>query len=129
RPAGRVVSVLEKFGLFGKVPVVGLAKQQEEIFFPNKPDSLLLPRHSQALYLLQRIRDEAHRFGITAHRKKRTKLGLASQLDSVPGIGPARRKILLKHFGSMDKIREASLEELKAVLPENAAQAVKEHLE
>ncbi len=125
----RAVSVLEKFDLFGKVPVVGLAKQQEEIFFPNKPDSLLLPRHSQALYLLQRIRDEAHRFGITAHRKKRTKLGLASQLDSVPGIGPARRKILLKHFGSMDKIREASLEELKTVLPENAAQAVKEHLE
>ena len=125
----RAVSVLERFDLFGKVPVVGLAKQQEEIFFPNKPDSLLLPRHSQALYLLQRIRDEAHRFGITAHRKKRTKLGLASQLDSVPGIGPARRKILLKHFGSMDKIREASIEELKAVLPENAAQAVKEHLE
>ncbi len=125
----RAVSVLERFDLFGRVPVVGLAKQQEEIFFPNKPDSLLLPRHSQALYLLQRIRDEAHRFGITAHRKKRTKLGLASQLDSVPGIGPARRKILLKHFGSMDKIREASIEELKAVLPENAAQAVKEHLE
>ena len=79
--------------------------------------------------MLQRIRDEAHRFGITAHRKKRTKLGLASQLDSVPGIGPARRKILLKHFGSVDKIKQASLEELKAVLPENAAQAVKEHLE
>ncbi len=126
---GRAVAVLEKFGLLGKVPVVGLAKQQEEIFFPNKPDSLLLPRHSQALYLVQRIRDEAHRFGITAHRKKRTKLGLASQLDSIPGIGPARRKTLLKHFGSVDKIREASLEELKAVLPENAAQAVKEHLE
>ena len=126
---GRAVGVLEQFGLFGRVPVVGLAKQREEIFFPNKPDSLLLPRHSQALYLLQRIRDEAHRFGITAHRKKRTKLGLASQLESVPGIGPARRKLLLKHFGSMDKIRQASLDELKAVLPENAAQAIKAHLE
>ena len=65
---------------------------------------MLLPRHSQALYLLQRIRDEAHRFGITAHRKRRTKLGLASQLEAVPGIGPERRKLLLKHFGSMDKI-------------------------
>ncbi len=126
---GRAVSVLEKFGLYGRVPVVGLAKQHEEIFFPNKSDSLMLPRHSQALYLLQRIRDEAHRFGITAHRKKRTKLGLASQLEAVPGIGPARRKLLLKHFGSIDKIRQASLEELKEVLPADAAEAVKAHLE
>jgi excinuclease ABC subunit C len=89
----------------------------------------MLPRHSQALYLVQRIRDEAHRFGITAHRKRRTKLGLASQLDAVPGIGPARRKQLLKHFGSLDKIRQASLEELKEVLPANAAEAIKAHLE
>ncbi len=126
---GRAVTVLEKFSLFGKVPVAGLAKQHEEIFFPNKPDSLLLPRHSQGLYLVQRIRDEAHRYGITAHRKKRTKLGMASQLDSIPGIGPTRRKSLLKHFGSIDKIREASLEELKAVVPESAAQAIKAHLE
>ena len=72
----------------------------------------MLPRHSQGLYLIQRIRDEAHRYGITAHRKKRQKLGMASQLDSIPGIGPARRKALLKHFGSVDKIREASVEEL-----------------
>jgi excinuclease ABC subunit C len=126
---GRAVNVLEKFNLFGKVPVAGLAKQHEEIFFPNKPDSLLLPRHSQGLYLIQRIRDEAHRYGITAHRKKRTKLGMASQLDAIPGIGPTRRKSLLKHFGSIDKIRAASLEELKAVVPENAAQAIKAHLE
>jgi excinuclease ABC subunit C len=126
---GRAVNVLEKFNLFGKVPVAGLAKQHEEIFFPNKPDSLLLPRHSQGLYLVQRIRDEAHRYAITAHRKKRTKLGMASQLDAIPGIGPTRRKSLLKHFGSIDKIREASLEELKAVIPESAAQAIKAHLE
>ena len=126
---GRAVNVLEKFELYGKVPVVGLAKQQEEIFFPHKSDSLMLPRHSQALYLVQRIRDEAHRYGITAHRKKRQKLGMASQLDSIPGIGPARRKALLKHFGSVDKIREASLEELKAVIPEDAANSIKAHLE
>jgi excinuclease ABC subunit C len=125
----RAVTVLEKFNLLDKVPVAGLAKQKEEIFFPNKPDSLLLPRHSQGLYLIQRIRDEAHRYGITAHRKKRTKLGMASQLDSIPGIGPTRRKSLLKHFGSIDKIREASLEELKTVVPENAAQSIKAHLE
>jgi excinuclease ABC subunit C len=126
---GRAVQVLERFELADKVPVVGLAKQEEEIFFPHKSDSLMLPRHSQGLYLVQRIRDEAHRFGITAHRKKREKLGMASILDAIPGIGPIRRKALLKHFGSVDKIREASIEELKAVVPENAAHAIKAHLE
>ena len=126
---GRAVNVLEKFELYGKVPVVGLAKQQEEIFFAYKSESLMLPRHSQALYLVQRIRDEAHRYGITAHRKKRQKLGMASQLDAIPGIGPARRKALLKHFGSLDKIRQASLEELKVVVPEDAANSIKAHLE
>jgi excinuclease ABC subunit C len=126
---GRAVQVLEKFELLDKVPVVGLAKQQEEIFFPHRSESLLLPRHSQGLYLVQRIRDEAHRYGITAHRKKREKLGMASILDSIPGIGPSRRKALLKHFGSVDKIRGASIEELKVVVPENAAHAIKAHLE
>ncbi|MEK6754310.1 MAG: excinuclease ABC subunit UvrC [Chloroflexota bacterium] len=127
----RVVKVLEQFDLFGKVPVVGLAKQEEEIFFPHNSQPLILPRHSQGLYLVQRIRDEAHRYGITAHRKKRTKLGLASQLDSIPGIGPTRRKALLKHFGSMDKIREATIEELAAVkgMNESAAESIKAHLE
>src|SRR5512147_424541 len=125
----RAVNVLQRFELFDKVPVVGLAKQQEEIFFPYKSDSLMLPRHSQALYLVQRIRDEAHRYGITAHRKKRQKLGMASQLDAIPGIGPARRKALLKHFGSVDKIRQASVDELKTVVPEDAANSIKAHLE
>jgi excinuclease ABC subunit C len=92
-----------------------LAKQEEEIFFPHKSDSLMLPRHSQGLYLVQRIRDEAHRFVITSHRARRSKQGMASVLDSIPGIGPAKRKALLKHFGSVDKIREATLEELSAV--------------
>jgi excinuclease ABC subunit C len=126
---GRAVQVIEKYELTGKIPIVGLAKQQEEIFFPHKSESLMLPRHSQALYLVQRIRDEAHRYGITAHRKKRQKLGMASILDAVPGIGPARRKALLKHFGSVDKIRAASLEELKSVVPDDAAQSIKGHLE
>ncbi len=126
---GRAVDVLEKYDLMDKIPVVGLAKQREEIFFPHQSESLMLPRHSQALYLVQRIRDEAHRYGITAHRKKRQKLGMASQLDLIPGIGPARRKALLKHFGSVDKIREASIEDLKSIVPENAAQSIKAHLE
>ncbi len=128
---GRVVNVLKNAGLFEKVPVVGLAKREEEIFFSFKSEPLLLPRHSQALYLVQRIRDEAHRSGITAHRKKRSKLGLASQLDSIPGIGPAKRKALLKHFGDVDKIRGASLEELMQVkgITKPVAQSIKAHLE
>ncbi len=128
---GRVVKALEQFDLYGRVPVVGLAKQEEEIFFPHRSEPLMLPRHSQALYLIQRIRDEAHRFGIAAHRNKRSKVGLASQLDSIPGIGPTRRKALLKHFGSVDKIREASVEELLKVkgMNETAAKNVKAYLE
>ena len=128
---GRVVKVLEQFDLFDKVPVVGLAKQEEEIFFPHNSEPLLLPRNSQGLYLVQRIRDEAHRYGITAHRARRSKQGLASQLDSIPNIGPTRRKALLKHFGSMDKIKEASIEELAAVkgMNGNAAESIKAHLE
>jgi excinuclease ABC subunit C len=111
----RAVEVLEKVELTEKVPVVGLAKQEEEIFFPHRSNSLMLPRHSQGLYLVQRIRDEAHRFAITAHRARRSKQGMASALDSIPGIGPAKRKALLKHFGCVDKIREAPLEALVAV--------------
>jgi excinuclease ABC subunit C len=128
---GRAVSVLEKFDLLGKVPVVGLAKQQEELFRPGVSQSLLLPRHSQGLYLVQRIRDEAHRFAITAHRARRTKLGLASRLDAIDGIGPARRKALLMKFGSLDAILQASLDELtsiKGITPE-IAMALKSQLE
>jgi len=128
---GRAVAVLDKYGLDKEVALVGLAKQQEEIFFPNRSKGLRLPRHSQGLYLLQRIRDEAHRFAITAHRKQRGKASIVSALDSVPGIGPARRKALLKHFGSVDKIREAGIEELTAVPGIHAAlaESIKEHLE
>jgi excinuclease ABC subunit C len=127
----RAVDVLQKSDLFGKVPVVGLAKEHEELFFPGKSDSLLLPRHSQGLYLVQRIRDEAHRFAITAHRARRSKQGMASALDSLPGIGPVKRKALLKHFGSVDKIREATVVELTAVpgINEALAQSIKAHLE
>jgi excinuclease ABC subunit C len=128
---GRAVQVLERFDLIGKVPVVGLAKQQEELFIPHQSQSLMLPRSSQGLFLIQRIRDEAHRFAITAHRKARTKLGMASVLDKIPGIGPARRKWLLSHFGSLQAIREASIEELTAapgITPE-LAQRIKESLD
>jgi excinuclease ABC subunit C len=121
--------VFQELGIEG-VNLISLAKQEEEIFFPNRPDSLRLPRNSEALHLLQRIRDEAHRFGITFHRSLRAKHGLASQLDNIQGIGPRRRRALLAKFGSLDKIREASLEELLAVegMTRAAAQKVKETL-
>jgi excinuclease ABC subunit C len=127
----RAVDVLAKFELTDKVPVVGLAKQEEEIFFPHRSNSLMLPRHSQGLYLVQRIRDEAHRFAITAHRSRRSRQGMASVLDAIPGVGPARRKSLLKHFGSVDKIRDATVVELTAVPGINAvlAETIKASLE
>ena len=128
---GRAVNVLFHFDLSEKVPVVGLAKQQEELFRPNLDLSVLLPRHSQGLYLIQRIRDEAHRFAITAHRKARGKLGVASRLDAIPGIGPQRRKALLMKFGSVEDIRSASLESLTSVpgINEEIALALQSGLE
>jgi excinuclease ABC subunit C len=127
---GVAVEVLKEFGLFERVPVCGLAKQQEEIFRPGQPLSILLPRRSQGLYLVQRVRDEAHRFALTHHRERRSKLSFASQLDSISGIGPVRRKALLKRFGSLDGIREATLEQLQNVrgMTRQAAAAVKAHL-
>ncbi len=128
---GRAVAVLENFGLAQSVPVVGLAKQQEELFQPDKAESVILPRHSQGLYLVQRIRDEAHRFAITAHRKARGKIGVASRLDGVPGIGPKRRKALLEKFGDIENIRQATLEELMQVpgVNEDIARALQSGLE
>jgi excinuclease ABC subunit C len=128
---GRAVTVLERFGLTEKIPVAGLAKQNEELFVPGQSSPIMLPRHSQGLYLIQRVRDEAHRFAITSHRKLRTKEGLASRLDVIPGIGPSRRKALLDHFGSIHDIQEASLEELTAVrgITPRLAEAIKSNLE
>ena len=113
------------------MPVTGLAKQQEELFVPEKSDSILLARRSQGLYLIQRIRDEAHRFAITAHRNLRSRQGLASRLDSVPGIGPGRRKMLLKRFGSIEGILSASIETLTSVrgITEELAMELKSRLE
>ena len=94
------------------VPVVGLAKQFELIFTEGDPEPVVLPRHSQALYLIQRIRDEAHRFAITYHRKLRDKRNLVSVLDHIVGIGPKRRETLRAHFGTIAKLKAASVEEL-----------------
>ena len=108
------------------VPVVGLAKQFELIFTEGCPDPVELPRRSASLYLIQRIRDEAHRFAITFHRKLRGKRNLVSVLDHIVGVGPKRRQSLWTHFGTLDKIKAASIEELAAAPGMNrpAAEAV-----
>lgn len=128
---GVAVEVLQEFDLYGRIPVVGLAKREEEIFRPGEKRSTWLKRGSAALHLLQRIRDEAHRFAITYHRNLRTKEQTRSKLDDVPGIGPSRRKALLQHFGGdLDKIRRSTIEELLQVagMTRSSAQSVKEHL-
>ncbi|BCX02611.1 MAG: UvrABC system protein C [Candidatus Roseilinea sp.] len=125
---GIAVEVLREFDLAHIVPVVSLAKQKEEIFAPGRPDAIWLPRNAQSFFLVQRIRDEAHRFGITGHRRQRERIGLASQLDALEGIGPARRKKLLTTFGSIEAIRAASVEELAKVVPRPVAEAIKDGL-
>jgi excinuclease ABC subunit C len=127
---GVAVEVLKEFDLLDQVPVVGLAKQHEEIFRPGERLSIVLPRDSEGLYLVQRIRDEAHRYGITYHRSLRGQASVASELEKVPGVGAKRRKALLKAFDSIDTIKAASVEELAAVpgMTRAAAQAIKEAL-
>jgi len=105
---------LDSLGVEG-VELCSLAKRLEEVFLPDREDSVLLPRSSEALYLIQRIRDEAHRFAITYHRSLRGKQMTESAFDDIPGIGPTRRKALIVHFGSLKRIRQASVEELGAV--------------
>jgi excinuclease ABC subunit C len=104
--------------------IVGLAKRQEEVYRPGLSQPVLLPRRSEALHLLQRVRDEAHRFAVTYHRRLRAKRSVASELDKLPGVGPNRRKLLLDYFGSFDKLKQASLEDLKVVpgLPKGFAE-------
>ena len=98
-----------------QIPLCSLAKENEEIFVPHTPEPIVLPRDSQALYLMQRIRDEAHRFAITFHRNLRSKGSLKSPIDMVTGIGPKRKRMLLRRFGSLQGIKEATVEDIAAV--------------
>lgn len=123
---GRAVRVLEEFGL--DIPVVGLAKKLEEVFIPGRPDPVVIDRGEESLYLLQRVRDEAHRFAITYHRQLRARSMVDSILDDVAGIGPGRKKALIRQFGSVKKMRAASQEELAAVIPDSVATALYEAL-
>ena len=123
------VGVLRELDLVD-VPVAGLAKRFEELYLPDRSDPIVLARNSQGLYLVQRIRDQAHRFAITYHRAVRGRRALASVFDEVEGIGPVRKKALLKRFGSVRRIREASVEELAETpgIPLDLAERLKRHL-
>jgi excinuclease ABC subunit C len=107
-------AVLDELGVTD-VAVIGLAKRLEEVWVPSEPDPIIMPRNSEGLYLLQRVRDEAHRFAIAYHRSKRSKRMTASALDSVRGLGEHRRKALVTHFGSLARLKQANVEEITAV--------------
>ncbi len=125
-----VTAVLDRLGLAGEIPVASLAKRLEEVYVPGQREPIRLERTSEALYLLQRIRDEAHRFAISYHRKRRGKRMTASALDGVPGLGPTRRNRLLRELGSVKAIRAGSREDLMALswLPDAVADALYDHL-
>ena len=127
---GVAVRVLEELGLDGEIPVAALAKRFEEVFLPGRAEPVRIPRQSEALYLLQRIRDEAHRFAISYHRQLRDKRMTRSVLDDVAGLGPARRARLVKELGGVGAVRRASLDELEALswLPDPVARAVYEKI-
>lgn len=121
---------LDELGI-DDIPVCGLAKRLEEVWLPGEEDPVILPRTSEGLYLLQRVRDEAHRFAITHHRNRRSKSMVESVLDGVPGLGEVRRRTLLRHFGSLRKLRAATVEEIAAVpgVGPRTAAAIKEALD
>ncbi len=124
------VRALDELGI-DDIPVCGLAKRLEEVWLPGQEDPVILARSSEGLYLLQRVRDEAHRFAITHHRGRRSKSMVESLLDDVPGLGEVRRKTLLKHFGSLKKLRAATVDELALVpgIGHRTATAIKEAVE
>jgi excinuclease ABC subunit C len=127
---GVAVEVLERLGLAGEIPVAALAKEFEEVFVPGRGDPIRIPYGSPALLLLQQARDEAHRFAVGYHRRLRSARMTRSVLDDVPGLGPARRRALLRHYGSVRRLKAASPEELAALpfLPATVARALWQHL-
>ena len=120
------MKVLEALGLDEEIPVASLAKRFEEVYLPHRSEPVEVPRGSEALYLLQRIRDEAHRFAISFHRELRGKRMTTSVLDGISGLGEARRSRLVKELGGVTAVKKATIEELQALtwLPDSVAQAV-----
>ncbi len=122
----RAVKVVEELGL--AIPVAGLAKRMEEVYLPGRSDPIRIRRGEEALYLLQRVRDEAHRFAVAYHRSARGRRMVDSVLDAVPGVGPARKKALLRRFGSLKRLSQATLEDLTEVVPAAVAEEIRSRL-
>ncbi|MDN5296309.1 MAG: excinuclease subunit [Bacteroidota bacterium] len=121
------VDSLQKIGLYGKIAVIGIAKRLEEIYFPEDPIPLYLDKNSETLKLIQQLRDEAHRFGITFHRQKRSKSQLTSEFDNIKGVGTETRKKLLTHFKSIKRLKEADEKEIIEVVGESKGKIVIDH--
>lgn len=122
------VGALEKLGLYGQIPIIGIAKKLEEIYFPGDTLPLYINKKSESLRLIQRMRDEAHRFGITHHRARRSKSSLVSELTNIKGVGEKTFELLIKHFKSVKKLKAATFDELKEVVGESRAKVVMEGL-
>lgn len=127
------VTALERLGLRGKIPIVGIAKRLEELFYPNDPVPLYLDKRSESLKVIQQMRNEAHRFGISHHRNKRSKEAIETELDEIPGIGEKTTVDLLRHFRSVKRVKEATQQELTSIVGNSKAQKIvdfyKEHSE
>jgi excinuclease ABC subunit C len=127
------VTALERLGLRGKIPIIGIAKRLEELFYPNDPVPLYLDKRSESLKVIQQMRNEAHRFGISHHRNKRSKQAIETELDEIPGIGEKTTVDLLRHFRSVKRVKEATKQELTAIVGNSKAQKIvdfyKEHSE
>jgi len=118
------VSALSKIGIIGKLNIIGIAKNLEELFFPNDTVPLYLDKNSETLKLIQQMRDEAHRFGITHHRKLRSKNQITSELDAAEGIGEKTKLLILKHFKSIKRVREADFETIEKVIGSSKAKKI-----
>jgi excinuclease ABC subunit C len=124
---GAAFESLTELGL-SHLPLVSIAKKEEVLFQQDRPEPIVLPRNSPTLQLVQRIRDEAHRFAVTFHRQRRAARSLHSKLDDVQGIGPCKKKLLMNRFKSLKRVKEASVEELAAVVGPRLAERVHRHL-
>ena len=120
---------LEKLGLHGKITIIGIAKKLEEIYYPNDPLPMYLDKKSETLRIIQQMRDEAHRFGITHHRRKREKGSIKAILTEIDGIGFSTNQVLLRKFKSVKNIQLASLEELEEVIGKAKAKIVYGHFQ
>jgi excinuclease ABC subunit C len=123
------INALEKLELRGKLPVIGIAKRLEEIYYPGDSIPLYIDKTSETLKLIQQMRDEAHRFGITHHRDKRSKAMLISELDSIKGIGEKTKEILLKEFKSFEGLKNANSKEIEKIIGKHKSKVLKEYLE